>query len=176
MKWKATSRSACKPMQIHNTAIFFFSITRQSKHLKPFTRVLNRTVHKFCSFYFSCGLDTGGNETGYDSTSAASSLNKVVGSYVTKNLLTKSFIFEAETIQYRVRAVLTPVLWHKSNVNHHKIFKNNNRLMKFSGIFYLYLFFKIILFAQGGSPTPHPFSSRPHFVCKFSCQRSTEVF
>ncbi len=29
---------------------------------------------------------------------------------------------------------------------------------------------------QGGSPTPHPFSSRPHFVCKFSRQRSTEVF
>ncbi len=34
----------------------------------------------------------------------------------------------------------------------------------------------IILFVQGGSPTPHPFSSRPHFVCKFSRQRSTEVF
>ncbi len=33
----------------------------------------------------------------------------------------------------------------------------------------------IILFVQGGSPTPHPFSSRPHFVCKFSCQRSTKV-
>ncbi len=32
------------------------------------------------------------------------------------------------------------------------------------------------IFAQGGSPTPHPFSSRPHFVCKFSRQRSTEVF
>ncbi len=31
----------------------------------------------------------------------------------------------------------------------------------------------IIVFAQGGSPTPHPFSSRPHFVRKFSCQRST---
>ena len=34
----------------------------------------------------------------------------------------------------------------------------------------------IIVFVQGGSPTPHPFSSRPHFVCKFSRQRSTEVF
>jgi hypothetical protein len=34
----------------------------------------------------------------------------------------------------------------------------------------------LIMFAQGGSPTPHPFSSRPHFVCKFSRQRSTEVF
>ena len=39
-----------------------------------------------------------------------------------------------------------------------------------------FFFFLIILFAQGGSPTPHPFSSRPHFVCKFSRQRSTEVF
>ncbi len=29
------------------------------------------------------------------------------------------------------------------------------------------LFF-IIVFALGGSPTPHPISSRPHFVCKFS--------
>ncbi len=29
------------------------------------------------------------------------------------------------------------------------------------------------MFVQGGSPTPHPFSSRPHFVCKFSRQRST---
>jgi hypothetical protein len=85
-------------MRIHNTAIFIFSVTRQSKHLKPFTHVLNKTDHKFCSFYFSCGLDTGGNETGYDYTSAASSLNKVVGSFVTKNLRTKSFIFEAETI------------------------------------------------------------------------------
>ncbi len=37
-------------------------------------------------------------------------------------------------------------------------------------------FFNIIVFEQGGSPTPHPFSSRPPFVCKFSCQRSTEVF
>ncbi len=27
-------------------------------------------------------------------------------------------------------------------------------------------FFLIIVFVQGGSPTPHPFSSRPHFVCK----------
>jgi hypothetical protein len=34
----------------------------------------------------------------------------------------------------------------------------------------------ISVFVQGGSPTPHPFSSRPHFVCKFSRQRSTEVF
>jgi hypothetical protein len=33
--------------------------------------------------------------------------------------------------------------------------------------FYFYLFFKIV-FALGGSPTPHPISSRPHFVCKFS--------
>ncbi len=32
------------------------------------------------------------------------------------------------------------------------------------------------MFVQGGSPAPHPFSSRPHFVCKFSRQRSTEVF
>jgi len=37
-------------------------------------------------------------------------------------------------------------------------------------------FFLNNLFVQGGSPTPHPFSSRPHFVCKFSRQRSTEVF
>ncbi len=29
----------------------------------------------------------------------------------------------------------------------------------------------IIVFVQGGSPTPHPFSSRSHFVCKFSRQR-----
>ncbi len=35
---------------------------------------------------------------------------------------------------------------------------------------------KKFVFVQGGSPTPHPFSSRPHFVCKFSRQRSTEVF
>ncbi len=33
-----------------------------------------------------------------------------------------------------------------------------------------------IVFVQGGSPTPHLFSSRPHFVCKFSRQRSTKVF
>jgi hypothetical protein len=31
----------------------------------------------------------------------------------------------------------------------------------------------IIVFVQGGSPTPHPLSSRPHFVCKFIRQRST---
>ncbi len=37
-------------------------------------------------------------------------------------------------------------------------------------------FFKIIVFVQGGSLTPHPFSSQPHFACKFSRQRSTEVF
>ena len=37
-------------------------------------------------------------------------------------------------------------------------------------------FFLKTLFALGGSPTPHPISSRPHFVCKFSRQRSTEVF
>ncbi len=36
--------------------------------------------------------------------------------------------------------------------------------------------YKYIIFVQGGSPTPHPFSSRPHFVFKFSHQRSTEVF
>ncbi len=35
----------------------------------------------------------------------------------------------------------------------------------------LLIFFLIIVFVQGGSPTPHPFSSRPHFVCKFSRQR-----
>jgi hypothetical protein len=29
-------------------------------------------------------------------------------------------------------------------------------------------FFFLTLFALGGSPTPHPISSRPHFVCKFS--------
>jgi hypothetical protein len=29
-------------------------------------------------------------------------------------------------------------------------------------------FFFLIVFALGGSPTPHPISSRPHFVCKFS--------
>ena len=28
----------------------------------------------------------------------------------------------------------------------------------------------IIVFVQDGSPTPHPFSSRPYFVCKFSRQ------
>jgi hypothetical protein len=33
-----------------------------------------------------------------------------------------------------------------------------------------------IVFVQGGSPTPHPFSSRPHFVCKFSRQRSNENY
>jgi hypothetical protein len=27
-----------------------------------------------------------------------------------------------------------------------------------------FFFFLIIVFVQGGSPTPHPFSSRPHFV------------
>ncbi len=35
---------------------------------------------------------------------------------------------------------------------------------------------EIIVFVQGGSPTPHPFSSRPHFVCKLRRQRSTKVF
>jgi hypothetical protein len=40
----------------------------------------------------------------------------------------------------------------------------------------LNVIYNIILFAQGGSPTPHPFSSRPHFVCKFSRQMSTEVY
>jgi hypothetical protein len=38
------------------------------------------------------------------------------------------------------------------------------------------LFYIIFLFVQGGSPTPHPFSSQPRFVCKFSRQRSNEVF
>ncbi len=31
-----------------------------------------------------------------------------------------------------------------------------------------FFFFFLIVFALGGSPTPHPISSRPHFVCKFS--------
>jgi hypothetical protein len=34
----------------------------------------------------------------------------------------------------------------------------------------------LIVFVQGGSLTPHPFSSQPNFVCKFSRQRSIEVF
>ncbi len=33
---------------------------------------------------------------------------------------------------------------------------------------YIYIYFFLIVFALGGSPTPHPISSRPHFVCKFS--------
>jgi hypothetical protein len=30
--------------------------------------------------------------------------------------------------------------------------------------FFFSFFFLIIVFVQGGSPTPHPFSSRPHFL------------
>jgi hypothetical protein len=30
------------------------------------------------------------------------------------------------------------------------------------------------MFVQGGPPTQHPFSSRPHFVCKSSRQRRTQ--
>ncbi len=37
-------------------------------------------------------------------------------------------------------------------------------------------YYYIIVFVQGESPTPPPFSSRPHFVCKFSHQGSTKVF
>ena len=36
-----------------------------------------------------------------------------------------------------------------------------------AGIIFFFFFF-LIVFALGGSPTPHPISSRPHFVCKFS--------
>ncbi len=43
------------------------------------------------------------------------------------------------TTVYRVQAVLTPVF--ETNINLHKIFKNNNSLMKLSGIVYLYLDF-----------------------------------
>jgi hypothetical protein len=32
----------------------------------------------------------------------------------------------------------------------------------------------IIMFVQGASPTPHPFYSRPRFVCKFSREENTE--
>jgi hypothetical protein len=45
-----------------------------------------------------------------------------------------------------------------------------------SFFFTLFFYFLIIVFVQGRSPTPHPFSSRPHFVCQFSRQRSTKVF
>jgi hypothetical protein len=43
------------------------------------------------------------------------------------------------SIVYRVQAVLTPVF--ETNINLHKIFKNNNSLMKLSGMAYLYLDF-----------------------------------
>jgi hypothetical protein len=33
--------------------------------------------------------------------------------------------------------------------------------------------YRPIVFALGGSPTPHPISSRPHFVCKFSYHGSS---
>jgi hypothetical protein len=37
----------------------------------------------------------------------------------------------------------------------------------------IFFFFFLIVFALGRSPTPHPISSRPHFVCKFSRRGSS---
>jgi hypothetical protein len=34
----------------------------------------------------------------------------------------------------------------------------------------------IIVFVQGGSPTPHPFSSRPHFVCNLVAKGAPKFF
>jgi hypothetical protein len=39
---------------------------------------------------------------------------------------------------------------------------------KINNFFFFFFFFFLIVFALGGSPTPHPISSRPQFVCKFS--------
>ena len=39
----------------------------------------------------------------------------------------------------------------------------------------LFFFSSKIVFALGGSPTSHPISSRPHFVCKFSRHGSSSL-
>ncbi len=108
-------------------------------------------------------------------------LPKVVYLTGTKNYLGKYGDFSCVTVSLHF---IWNCMWAHENSRYNTLYsvwyQNRNLEHLKKGLFSLIVifrfrigrhikfFFFFIIFALGGSPTPHPISSRPHFVCKFS--------